>query len=245
MKVSLFVTCLIDQFFPQSGLAAANILERAGAEISFDYEQTCCGQVAFNSGYFKEARRVAEKTINLLKKELEHANFIVIPSGSCTAMIKKSYAQLFADDEKTLLVLSEISERIFEFSEFLVKVLNVTDVGAGFRGNVAYHDGCHLLRELKVASEPRKLIEAVAGAELVELEYTNVCCGFGGTFSVKYSEISTAIGNQKINNILKSGANIVTSCDASCLLQIGGLLKQQGASVRCLHLAELLSLNES
>lgn len=244
MKVSLFVTCLTDQFFPQTGLAAANLLQRAGAKISFDYEQTCCGQIAFNSGYFREAQRIALKTIKILKKELAHADFIVIPSGSCTAMIKKLYAQIFADDEKILLEILDISERIFEFSEFLVKVLNVADVGAKFYGKVAYHEGCHLLHHLKVASEPRKLIEAVKGAELVELEYASTCCGFGGTFSVKYSEISTAIGHQKINGILQSGADIVTSCDSSCLLQIGGLLQRRTPVIRCLHLAELLNLNE-
>jgi L-lactate dehydrogenase complex protein LldE len=241
MKVSLFITCIVDQMYPQVGEAMVGLLKRLGVEVRFNPEQTCCGQPAFNTGYRREARRVARQMLELFERELETADYIVAPSGSCTTMVKRFYGELFADEAATRARAARVGERLFEFSQFLVEMLGVEDVGASFQGRVTYHDSCHLLRELEVARAPRKLIKAVRGAEFVELEASDVCCGFGGTFSVKFPEISTAITADKVTNIERSGADAVVACDVSCLMQIAGLLSRRGMTVRCLHLAELLA----
>lgn len=241
MKVSLFVTCLVDQFFPSVGLAVAELLTRHGVEVVFNAEQTCCGQPAFNAGYRFEARAVAEVTLKLLARELEESDYVVVPSGSCATMLKKFYTQLFKEDAELRPLAESLGGRVYEFSQFLADVLGVEDAGACYRGRVTYHDSCHLLRELGVSSEPRKLIAAVRGAEFVEMDGANACCGFGGVFAVKYPEISSAIGEEKIENIERCGADTVVACDAGCLMQMSGLLSRRGSSVRCLHLAELLA----
>ena len=237
----MFVTCVVDQLYPQVGLAAADVLTRLGVEVSFNPEQTCCGQPAFNSGFRKEARDVAAHMLDVFEVELKSADYIVAPSGSCTTMVKKFYAELFEGDAKSLARASAIGERLFEFSQFLVEVLGVTDVGARVEGKVTYHDSCHLLRELGVSHEPRELIKSVCGVEFVEMDRADACCGFGGTFSVKYPEISTAIAEEKIAGIERSGAGTVVACDSSCLMQIAGLLARRGSPVRCMHIAELLA----
>ncbi len=244
-KVSLFVTCVVDQLFPQAGLAAVDVLTRLGVEVAFNREQTCCGQPAFNSGFRNEAREVAAHMLDVFETELKSADYIVAPSGSCTTMVKKFYGELFEDDERNLERASAIGGRLFEFSQFLVDVLGVSDVAAAYDGKVTYHDSCHLLRELGVSSQPRKLIESVCGVEIVEMDRADACCGFGGTFSVKYPEISTAIGDEKVAAIEVSGADTVIACDSSCLMQIAGLLARRGSTVRCMHIAELLSSRKS
>ncbi len=240
MKVSLFVTCIVDQMFPQVGVATARLLARLGVTVTFNPEQTCCGQPAFNTGYLREARDVARRTLDLLEGELKSCDYMIVPSGSCATMIKRFYAELFADDREARSRAEEVAARTFELSQFLTEIMQTEDTGASFHGRITYHDSCHLLRELGVSAGPRKLIGAVRGIELVEMEHADACCGFGGTFSVKYPEISTAIAQEKIENILRSKADAVVACDSSCLMQIAGLLNRRGARVRCLHIAELL-----
>jgi len=241
MRVSLFITCLVDQLYPEIGTAMVNLLTRLGVEVTFNDEQTCCGQPAFNSGYRDEARDVALRMLDLFTHELESADYIVAPSGSCVSMIKNSYHKLFVNDPQRQEQVKHVSERLYELSEFLVEVLGVEDVGANFGGRVTYHDSCHLLRELGVSHPPRRLIKAVDGVDFVEMNDAAGCCGFGGTFSVKYPEISTAIGAEKVRNIESSKAETVIACDASCLMQIAGLLTRNGSAVRPIHLAEFLN----
>ena len=244
MRVALFVTCLVDQMWPAIGVSTVEVLRRVGCTVEFDERQTCCGQPAFNTGYRVEARKLAERFIEMC--EASAAEAIVSPSGSCAAMVHH-HASLFADDdarnEEWRRRSRAIAARTFELSSFLVRVLKVEDVGARWTGRVTWHDACHALRDLNVHSEPRRLIGNVRGAEFVELENADACCGFGGTFSVKYPEISVAILDQKIEAIERAGVQAVVSGDASCLMQIGGRLSRQGSKVRAMHLAELLASN--
>jgi L-lactate dehydrogenase complex protein LldE len=230
--------------YPQVGAAMVELLERLGVLVTFNAEQTCCGQPAFNTGYRREARQVAMHMLEVFESELKTADYLVTPSGSCATMVKKFYADLFADDAGLKARAASVGARLFELSQFLVDVLEVSDVGASFDGRVTYHDSCHLLRELGVSSAPRKLIESVRGVEFVEMDRADACCGFGGTFSVKYPEVSTAIGEEKVASIERSGASMVVACDSSCLMQTAGLLSRRGSNVRCLHLAELLASRE-
>jgi L-lactate dehydrogenase complex protein LldE len=241
MRVSLFTTCLVDQLFPQVGRAMVETLRRLGVEVSFNAQQTCCGQPAFNSGYRGEARTMAEHFIRVFEEE--RVDFIIAPSGSCTAMMRNYYGELFhgAEDQQWRKRLGPVQARLREFSEFIVKELGVEDLGARFAGRVTYHDACHLLRELRIADEPRRLIRAVRDIDFVELESSDSCCGFGGTFSVKYADISCAILQEKLNSIERSGAQYVIANDSSCLMQIAGGLSRAGSSVKTMHLAELLA----
>jgi L-lactate dehydrogenase complex protein LldE len=238
IRVGLFVTCIVDQMWASVGTSTVEVLRRAGCEIEFDERQTCCGQPAFNTGYRVEARRVAERFIQLCEES--DAEFIVSPSGSCTAMVHH-YEVLFSEDEKWRARARAVAARMFELSSFLIRVLKVADVGARFKGRVTWHDACHGLRELGVHDEPRTLIKNVRETEFVELDNADACCGFGGTFSVKYPEISAAILDQKIEAIETCGVDAVVSGDASCLMQIGGRLSRIGSKVRVMHLAELLA----
>ena len=214
------------------------VLERLGHMVEYDERQTCCGQPAFNSGYWKEARDVAERTLCLFRD----ADYVVSASGSCGAMLKVFYPELFKGtrDEAASLALSP---KVYEFSDFLVSVLGVTDVGARFPAKVTFHDGCHGLRELGIKRQPRALLGAVRDLELIEMNGTETCCGFGGTFAAKMPSISTAMGEVKCANALETGAEYVVSNDSSCLMQIQGLLDRQGngKKLRTLHLAEVLA----
>ena len=239
--MSLFITCLVDQLWPSVGASAVDVLRRAGCEVVFDERQTCCGQPAFNTGYRNEARRLARRFIEIFEEG--EADVIVSPSGSCTAMAHH-FHELFADDESWRRRAEAVARRTHEFGSFLVNVLGVEDVGASFRGRVTWHDACHGLRDLGVREEPRRLLRRVRGAEFVELPNADSCCGFGGTFSVKYPEISVAILDHKIEAIERAGVRAVVSGDASCLMQIGGRLSRQNSSVRTMHLAELLASGE-
>ena len=235
MRVSLFVTCLVDQIWPSIGTSTVKVLRRAGCDVSFDARQTCCGQPAFNTGYRKEARALARHWIEVF----EGAETVVCPSGSCTAMVHH-IPELFSDDDPWRARARGLAERTHELGSFLVNVLGVDDLGATFEGRVTWHDACHGLRDLGIKSEPRRLIAHVRGAELVEMPNADACCGFGGTFSVKYPEISVAILDGKIAAIEQAGVQAVVSADASCLLQIGGRLRRTRSKVHTLHLAELL-----
>lgn len=242
MRVSLFITCLVDQLWPSIGTDAVEVLQRVGCEVVFDQRQTCCGQPAFNTGYRNEARRFAERFIEIFEEAGTES--IVSPSGSCTAMVHH-FHELFPDDQHWRNRAEALAGRTHEFSAFLVNVLGVEDVGASFRGRVTWHDACHGLRDLNLQSEPRRLIRSVRGVEFVELTNADACCGFGGTFSVKYPEISVAILDNKIDNIEQASVRAVISGDASCLLQIGGRLTRKKSTTRAMHLAELLAAHEN
>lgn len=244
MKVSIIITCLVDQLFPQVGVDMCEVLTRLGLQVEFNTAQTCCGQPAFNTGFRGAAREVALQLLSVCEQELETSDYLVSPSGSCTTMVRKFYPELFAHDEDTKQRAMLVGKRVFEFSEFLVDVLKVEDVGASFHGRVTYHDSCHLLRELGVSRAPRKLIQAVRGIEFVELDQSDVCCGFGGTFAVKYPEISNTIATDKVTRIKESDAETVVTCDTGCLMQLAGIMNRHEASVRCLHIAQLLASRE-
>ena len=239
-RVSLFITCLGDQFFPQVGECAVEILRRLGCEVTFDPAQTCCGQPAYNTGYREEAREVAARLLDIF----QDAEYVVAPSGSCTTMVRVFYREVFADDPERQRQAESLSRRIFEFSEFLVKVLNVEDVGASFHARVSYHDSCHLLRELGIESEPRKLIRAVRGVELVEMKDYQLCCGFGGTFSVKFPEVSVAMGDDKIRAAAEAGAEVLVANDSGCLMHLAGVIHRRAFPLKTLHIAELLAKRE-
>lgn len=237
MRVSLFVSCLVDQLFPQVGLGTVKILEKLGVEIDFDLRQTCCGQPAFNSGFTEEAREVARHFMAVYKD----SGPIVVPSGSCCAMIKVFLPELFEKGSKERELAEQISRRTYELSDFLINVLGAGETGARFPEAVTYHDSCHLLRELGIAQEPRRLIRAVRDIDFREMENSARCCGFGGTFSVKFSEVSAALGDDKIEAIRNSGARYVVANDISCLMHLEGLLTRNNIPVQTMHLAELLA----
>ena len=240
LKASIFITCLVDQFFPQVGEAMVQVLRRAGVELDFPQAQTCCGQPAFNAGFRRQARDLARRFISIFDGD----SYIVAPSGSCVAMVKVYYPELFEDEPDILERARHLSSRVHEFSEFLVRVVGVDDVGASFPGPVTYHPSCHLLRELGVKSEPKALMSKVRGIEVRELKDETQCCGFGGSFSIKYPDISGAILQSKIDNIRNSGASVVISSDSGCLMHIAGGLSRHKVPVRAMHLAELLASQE-
>ncbi len=239
-KVALFIPCFVDQLMPEVGMDLVRVLRRAGYEPDFPQEQTCCGQPAFNSGYWDDARPLAERFV----RTFQNAEAIVCPSGSCTTMARNFYPDLLAGTalrEETL----KLGQRVFEFSEFLVKIAKVTDVGAAFPHRVAFHDSCHALRELHLKQEPRELLRHVRGMELVEMPYSEECCGFGGTFATKFPAISAAMGDTKAGNAEASGAEYVTATDPSCLMHIEGILRRRNSKVRTIHLAGILAQTEA
>jgi L-lactate dehydrogenase complex protein LldE len=235
-RVSLFVTCIVDQLFPKVGMAMAGVLERLGYRVDFPEDQTCCGQPAFNSGYRGEARIVARHFLDTF----ESSECIVVPSGSCTAMITHHFAELFHKDPETLARVHSLEKRVWEFSTFLTECAGAEDVGARLDEVVTFHDGCHALRELRIQDAPRRLLAKVRGLELREMQPAEECCGFGGTFAVKFAELSGAMAQTKIDAILRTGARTVVSLDPSCLMQIQGALSRAGSDIRTMHLAEVL-----
>lgn len=237
MRVTLFIPCFIDSFYPQVGMAIVRVLERLGHTIDFPEGQTCCGQPPFNSGYWDEARDVARRQMSCFRD----AEVIVSASGSCGTMMKIFYPDLFKGHTEEAEAKT-LAGKVWEFSEFLVTKLGVTDVGAKFDAKVTFHDGCHGLRELGVKQAPRELLKNVRGLELVEMGEGESCCGFGGTFAVKYPQISTAMAEVKCNSILETEADYVVSNDSSCLMQIQGWLDRNSSRVvKSLHLAEILA----
>ncbi|HTX22611.1 MAG TPA: (Fe-S)-binding protein [Candidatus Aquilonibacter sp.] len=236
MTVTLFIPCFVDALFPRAGISMVQILERLGHTVAVPEEIVCCGQPPFNSGYWDEARAVAAKVL----KQLKDAEIIVIGSGSCGAMLKVFYPELFKDAPQ-LELAKQISVRTWEFSEFLVKKLGVTDLGAKFPHKVTFHDGCHGLRELGVKKSPRVLLAGVRELQLVEMSEAETCCGFGGTFATKFPTISTAMGEVKCESAAETGAEFIVSNDSSCLMHLQGLLSRQGSALRTIHLAEVLN----
>ncbi len=233
--VALFIPCYVDQFYPQIGEATARLLVKLGIPVVFPEQQTCCGQPAFNSGYWEEARKVVH---HFCETFVDH-KWIVSPSGSCSAMCRVFFGHVDPDPK-----IAAVGSRVFDLSEFLVHVLGVTDVGASFPHKVTLHIGCHTRRELGVVDAPLRLLEKVRGLQYCELPNMEECCGFGGTFSVKMPGTSLAMGRTKVENILKTGAEAVVSPDISCLMHVGGILKPRPGHVgtcRMMHIAEVLS----
>lgn len=236
--VQLFITCIVDTLYPEIGEAVVRVLKRAGVKPEFPTGQTCCGQPAFNAGERQQARAMAAHTIRVFENT---SGPIVIPSGSCAAMIRHHYPELFAGDPQWLPRANAMAERVYEFSEFLVDQLGIIDVGARFPHKITYHASCHLNRELGVDRQPRALLAKVKEAELVELPSATDCCGFGGVFSLEHPELSAAMLERKIANIDASGAPLVVSCDAGCITNINGGLHRRGKTQRVLHIAEVLA----
>jgi L-lactate dehydrogenase complex protein LldE len=227
---ALFITCLTDTLTPQVGRATVEILERQGVRVAFPPEQTCCGQMHFNAGYVREARRLARRFVDVFGS----SEAVVAPSGSCVAHVRAHLADLAGD-------VRGLDERTWELTEFLVDRCGVQDVGSRFHGRVTYHPTCHSLRGLLLGDRPLSLLRAVTGADVVELPEAEECCGFGGTFAVKNADVSAAMLDAKLDQVLATGADVVCACDSSCLLHIGGGLRRRGAAVRALHLAEVLA----
>ncbi len=236
-RVSIFVTCIVDQLFPKVGMAMAEVLERAGYQVEFREEQTCCGQPAFNTGYRGEARAVARHFLNVFRD----AEYVVVPSGSCTSMIAHHFRDLFSKDAEALQAADALAPRVWEFSRFLLEVAGVENVGARPDDIVTFHDSCHALREFGIKSGPRRLLAHVRGLELREMDAAEECCGFGGTFSVKFPEVSGGMARTKLDSIVRTGAKTVVSVDSSCLMQLQGALLRAGLPVRTMHLAEVLA----
>lgn len=229
MRVSLFITCLSDMFFPNTGEAVVRLLKRHGVSVDFPEEQTCCGQPAFNSGFRDEARRMAKQWLHAFR----NSEYIVTPSGSCAAMVRNYYPELLPEAK-------EIAARTFEFSQFLVDVLKVEDLGAELHRRAAYHHSCHMSRELGVFHQPLTLLKHVRGLEVVEVPRQDLCCGLGGSFSVKMPEISEAMVCDKVAAVASTSADILIGSDNSCLMNIGGRINREGRPIRVMHLAEAL-----
>jgi L-lactate dehydrogenase complex protein LldE len=237
-KVQLFITCLVDTFFPEIGEAMVDLFHREGIDVSFPRDQTCCGQPTFNAGLRAEARRIAEHTIGVFESV---EGDVVMPSGSCAHMIRKNYSELFEDDPAWLSRAKALASRTFEFTEYLVDVLQVTDLGAKWPGPLTYHPTCHLHRGLGIDRQPRVLLTNVHGAEIRELPEAQDCCGFGGIFSVEHPEISAEMLKRKIKNLEATQAPTLVVCDAGCLMHIQGGLHRNKIPLKVVHIAEVLN----
>ncbi|MFI0923714.1 (Fe-S)-binding protein [Streptomyces sp. NPDC021012] len=242
MRVALFLTCFNDTMFPDTGRAVVTVLERLGHTVDFPQEQTCCGQMHFNTGYRPETVPLVER----FARTFEEYDAVVTPSASCAGMIRDHHPTLARDHGSATLhdAVTQLAPRVHEFTEFLTDVLGVTDVGACFPHRVAYHPTCHSLRGLRLGDRPHRLLSAVKDIELVDLPAADSCCGFGGTFAVKNAETSSAMLADKTRGVLDSGADVLCAADNSCLMHIGGGLSRQGSAVRTLHLAEILAHTE-
>jgi L-lactate dehydrogenase complex protein LldE len=231
MRAALFVTCVNDAVYPSTGIATVRLLERLGVEVDFPQAQTCCGQPQFNTGYRKETEPLVRRTT----RAFEDYEYVVTPSGSCAAMVRHQYPKI-GD-----AAAASLAARTYELTEFLVDVVGVTDVGAYFPHTVTYHPSCHGLRLLGLGERPRKLLEAVRGLELRELPGAEECCGFGGTFALKNSDVSAAMGQDKVRNAVSTGARVLCGADNSCLMHLSGIASREDAPLRPLHLAEILA----
>ena len=243
MRAALFITCFNDTLFPEVGRSTVAVLERLGVDVSFPREQTCCGQMHWNTGYQLEAVPLARRFVRVFAD----AEAIVCPSASCAGMVREAYPRLaaLAGDDGLERAGEDIGARVYELTEYLVDVVGVEDVGASFPHRVTYHPTCHSLRALHVGDRPLRLLRAVHGIELVELDEAGECCGFGGTFAVKNADVSTAMLTDKVRNVLDTRAEVVCAVDSSCLMHIGGGLARTRSGVRTLHLAEILASVEA
>jgi len=236
MTIQLFIPCFVDQLFPQTAFNMIKVLEKAGCEVKYNTEQTCCGQPAYNAGFRTEAKEVCNKFI----KDFSGTDYIVAPSASCVGFVRNYYPKIFENSSRHNEV-KDLQKRTFEFSEFLVNVLKVEKTGAVLNAKATYHDSCAGLRECKIKTEPRKLLANVKGLELAEMNDVETCCGFGGTFAVKFDTISVSMADQKANNALATGAEYIISTDLSCLMHLDGYIKQKKLSLKTMHLADVLA----
>jgi L-lactate dehydrogenase complex protein LldE len=236
MKVQLFIPCFIDQLYPQTAFNMLKVLQKAGCTVEYNANQTCCGQPAFNAGYWEDAKEVCTKFL----KDFDGADYVVAPSASCTGFVRNYYPKLF-DNSSHHNDVKDLKERTFEFSEFLVNVLKIDDLGASLNLKATYHDSCAGLRECKIKEEPRKLLSKVKGLELVEMNDVETCCGFGGTFAVKFEPISIGMADQKVNNARETGAQCIISTDHSCLMHIDGYIRHKGFPMQTMHIADVLA----
>lgn len=237
MKVQLFIPCFVDQLYPTTAFNMVKVLEKVGCNVAYNTNQTCCGQPAFNAGFCNESKAVAEKFL----KDFDNADYVVAPSASCVGFIRNYYPTLF-DDSATLLKIKALADRTFEFSEFLTDVLKIENIGASLNAKATYHDSCAALRECKIKDGPRRLLSHVKGLELIEMNDVETCCGFGGTFAVKFDGISTAMADQKVANALATGAECIISTDCSCMMQISGVIKNKNLPIQTLHIADVLAM---
>jgi L-lactate dehydrogenase complex protein LldE len=236
MNVQIFIPCFIDQLYPQTAFNMVKVLEKAGCTVSYNTNQTCCGQPAFNAGFWEESKAICTKFM----KDFEGSDYIVTPSASCAGFVKNYYAKLF-DNSSVHNEVVKLGERTHEFTEFLVNVLGIDNFNAKLEGKATYHDSCAGLRECRIKTEPRKLLANVQGLEVIEMEEVETCCGFGGTFAVKFEPISVAMADQKVNNALATGAKYIISTDHSCLMHFGGYAKNKGYEIETLHIADVLA----
>jgi L-lactate dehydrogenase complex protein LldE len=236
MKVQLFIPCFIDQLYPQVAFNTVKVLEKAGCTVAYNTQQTCCGQPAFNAGFWGESKDVCTKFV----QDFDGADYIVSPSASCAGFIRNNYGKLF-ENNAFQSPAKKVSSQIFELSEFLVKILGITELGASFNGKATFHDSCAGLRECNIKAEPRVLLSQVTGLELVEMNDTETCCGFGGSFAVKYDTISVAMADQKIDNAIATEAEFIISTDMSCLMHLDGRINHHGQQIKVIHLADVLA----
>ncbi|MEO6637723.1 MAG: (Fe-S)-binding protein [Ginsengibacter sp.] len=236
MKVQLFIPCFIDQLYPQTAFNMVKVLEKACCEVHYNKNQTCCGQPAFNAGFWNEAKDVAAKFL----KDFDGTDYIVAPSASCVGFVRNYYAGLFENSSQHNQV-KDLSNKIFEFTEFLTDVLHIENYGAELNARATYHDSCAALRECKIKEGPRRLLSKVKGLELIEMIETETCCGFGGSFAVKFEAISIAMAEQKVTNALATDAEIIISTDISCLMHIDGYAKKKELPITTMHIADVLA----
>lgn len=236
MIVDIFIPCFIDQIYPETANNMVKVLEKVGCEVNYNIEQTCCGQPAFNGGFWDACKEVGQKFL----KDFSNDRYIVSPSGSCVGMVKNYYGEMFHNSAMHN-EYKQVQKNIYELSDFLVNILHVTDIGATLEGIATYHDSCAALREMNIKTEPRTLLSKVKGLELREMKDVETCCGFGGTFSIKYEPIAVAMADTKIENALATGAEYIISTDISCLMHLEGYLKKQNKPLKIMHLADVLA----
>jgi L-lactate dehydrogenase complex protein LldE len=236
LNIQLFIPCFVDQLYPQTGFNMIRVLEKTGCSVKYNSKQTCCGQPAFNAGFRDEARAVCRKFV----REFEGTDYIVTPSASCTGFVRNYYFTLL-ENSSVHNEMKELGKKIFEFSEFMIKILQVENVGASLNGKATYHDSCSALRECRIKEEPRRLLSQVMGLELAEMNDVETCCGFGGTFAVKFEPISIAMGEQKVENALATGADYLISTDHSCLMHLDGYIRHKGYKLQTMHIADVLA----
>jgi L-lactate dehydrogenase complex protein LldE len=236
MQVDLFIPCFVDQLFPQTAFNMVKVLEKAGCTVNYNPDQTCCGQPAFNAGFRDESKDVCSKFL----KDFSGTNYIVAPSASCVGFVKNYYMKMF-ENSSVHNDLKDLQKRIFEFSDFMVNVLQVEDLGAEFNAKATYHDSCAALRECKIKEEPRRLLSKVKGLQLMEMEDVETCCGFGGSFAVKFEPISIGMADQKVINAKNTGAECIISTDMSCLMHLDGYIKNKGINLEVFHIADVLA----
>ncbi len=236
MKVQLFIPCFVDQLYPQTAFNMVKVLEKAGCEVAYNTNQTCCGQPAFNAGFWDEAREVCTKFL----QDFNTADYIIAPSASCVGFVRNYYSKLF-ENAAVFNQVKDISKRIYEFSEFLIDVLKIDNVGAELNATATYHDSCAALRECKIKEAPRKLLNQVKGLEIIEMNDVETCCGFGGTFALKFDSISISMADQKVKNASDTNAGIIISTDLSCLMHLDGYIKGKNLPLKTMHIADVLA----